>query len=96
MANFTQSSNPVHVQETSKLSKAQLKHIKVFARDVNNNKEYRVNRIKHYIGSSVRAIVNNGDHIIIVTNTTFGGNLPTQYFINLPKTQFTNAQITNS
>ena len=84
MANFTQSSNPVHVQETSKLSKSQLKHIRVFAKETIQTKEYRVNRIKSFIGSSVRAIINNGDHIQIVTNTTFGGNLPTTYFINIP------------
>ena len=84
MANFTQSSNPVHVQETSKLSKSQLKHVKVFARETNQTKEYRVNRIKSFIGSCVRAIVNNGDHIQIVTNSTFGGDLPTTYFINIP------------
>jgi hypothetical protein len=84
MANFTQSSNPVHVQETSKLTKAQLKRVKVFARDINQTNEYRVNQIKAYIGSIVRAIIYQGDHIQIVTNTTFGGNLPTTYFINIP------------
>ena len=85
MANFNQNTNPVHSQQTSKLSKAQLKHIKVFARDVNQTPEYRVNRIKSYIGDSVRAIVNHGDHINIVTKSSHMiGALPTQYFINIP------------
>jgi hypothetical protein len=84
MSNFSQTTNPVHIQQTTKLSKAQLKHIKVFARDVNQTPEYRVNRIKDYIGNSVRAIVNNGDHINIVTNGSPMGDLSTQYFINIP------------
>jgi len=84
MSNYVQSTNPVHVQLTSKLTKAQLKRVKVFARDINQTNEYRVNQIKAYIGSIVRAIIYQGDHIQIVTNTTFGGNLPTTYFINIP------------
>ena len=84
MANFTQSDNPVHVQLTSKLSKAQLRKVKLFARDVNQTKESRIKTIKNYIGSIVRAVIDNSDHIIIVTNSFYGGNLPTQYFINIP------------
>ena len=91
MSNYVQSTNPVHSQSTSKLSKNKLKHIRVIAKDVNQTKESRVNQIKSYIGDSVRTIVNNGDNINIVTKSSHMiGDLPTQYFINIPN------QITNS
>ena len=83
MSKFNQSNSPVNSTATTKLSKAILKHIKVFANDSKQTKEYRIERIKNAFGNYVKAVVEQpNNELMIVSN----GELRTSYFINFPET----------
>ena len=83
MSKFNQSNSPVNSTATTKLSKAILKHIKVFANDSKQTKEYRIERIKNAFSNYIKAVVEQpNNELMIVSN----GELRTSYFINFPET----------
>lgn len=85
MANFNQITNPVNFQNTTKLSKSVLKHIKVMANDSFNTKQSRIDRIKNAFPQYVKAVVEQPNNELMVVSK---GELSTRYFIKFPNTQF--------
>ena len=83
MANFNQSTNPVYVQNTIKLTKSILSHVRVFAKDSKHTKQYRIDRIKNAFPQYIQAVVEQPNNELMVVSA---GELKTRYYIKFPTT----------